>query len=158
MQLSFRRKSAKVDRKTTRELIKFCADQLLPPRLAKNLHINVSYKPNILKGKERCYGWVSKDDGITPRKFDIVCDDGLSIQMTMRTLAHEMVHVRQYATGQLKDYKRWEDRYRWKGRDHVWNPNCSRKEYKTKYPDEREALRLEKVLWRKFLKWKSRVL
>lgn len=157
MQLSFRRKSSKVNRKITRELIEFCADQLLTPRLSQNIHITVTYLPNILAGKHRSYGWVTKD-GPPPRNFSIACDDGLSIQMTLRTLAHEMVHVRQYATGQLIDYTRWEDRYRWKGKRFRWNPNCSRKEYKTKYPDEREALRLEKVLWRKFLKWKSRVL
>lgn len=154
MQLSFRRKSAKVDRKTTRQLIEFCAAQLLTPRLSKNLHITVRYLPNILTGKQPSYGWVSKK-GVPPRHFYISCDDGLSIQMTLRTLAHEMVHVRQYATGQMKDYTRWEDRYRWNGKIQRWNPNCSRKEYKTKYPDEREALRLEKVLWRKFVKWKA---
>lgn len=39
-----------------------------------------------------------------PRKFNIVINTNLGPKRLLESLAHEMVHVKQYAKGELKDY------------------------------------------------------
>lgn len=156
MKLSFRRKSNNVERSIVREMAHFAIGQLLSPRLSQNITVSIRFRPNLYDGKEQAYGYLWYDAAIPRlRNFIIFVDEDLTHQMTLRTIAHEMVHLRQLATGQMRDYIRWEGVARFKGRRYKYDPDCASKKYKTEYPDEREALRLEKVLYRKFLKWNS---
>lgn len=49
-----------------------------------------------------------------PRIFDVRIDHNLSERLTLETLAHEMVHVKQFARGELYEYERHPKLYRWK--------------------------------------------
>jgi hypothetical protein len=152
MQLSFRRKSPVVNRKTARELVLFCAEQLLSPRLFQNINLQVRFVDD-KHLKADCGFCYHSDEKQYPRNFIIAINDSLSYNMTMRTIAHEMVHLRQYATGQLKDMTRWPDRYKWKGAIYKIDENAS-KRVTNKQPEEAEALELEKVLFRAFKRGK----
>jgi len=43
------------------------------------------------------------DEAVRPRRFCMEVDDALSLQRLIGILAHEMVHVKQFATGELVD-------------------------------------------------------
>jgi len=88
------------------------------------------------------------DEQVRPREFSIrLYSEKLSSMLC--TLAHEMVHVRQYAKGQLRDLITVEDTVVWQGkRMHIDNVS---EEYLGQ-PWEEEAFSLEKKLSRAFIK------
>lgn len=108
-------------------------------RLAMNTYIDVEVKRDI--GAD---GWCFvEDDDRRPREFRIQLEKTLDEVALLTTLAHEMVHVWQYATGKLKLYQDGKHRYAGK----VYSSN-------TKYVDrpwESEAYDLERVLVEEWL-------
>ena len=77
-----------------------------------------------------------------PKEFIIYIDRSLTDEKdVISTVAHEMVHVWQYATGKFKDYVgRPAHRYE----DHIYDANMKYRDM----PWEIEARRLEKVLYK----------
>jgi hypothetical protein len=108
-------------------------------RLAMNTYIDVEVKRDI--GAD---GWCFvEDDDVRPREFTIQLEKTLDELALLTTLAHEMVHVWQYATGKLRLYQDGKHRYDGK----VYSSN-------TKYVDrpwESEAYELERVLVEEWL-------
>ena len=108
-------------------------------RLAMNTYVDVEVKRDI--GAD---GWCFvEDDDRRPREFTIQLEKTLDELALLTTLAHEMVHVWQYATGKLKLYQDGKHRYDGK----VYSSN-------TKYVDrpwESEAYELERVLVEEWL-------
>ena len=108
-------------------------------RLAMNTYVDVEVKRDI--GAD---GWCFvEDDDRRPREFTIQLEKTLDELALLTTLAHEMVHVWQYATGKLKLYQDGKHRYDGK----VYSSN-------TKYVDrpwESEAYELERVLVKEWL-------
>jgi hypothetical protein len=85
------------------------------------------------------------DVGIKPREFTILVHSGLKNEKdVITTVAHEMVHVWQYATGKLRDYEAPVHRYE----NDLYDADMSYRDM----PWEIEARRLEKVLYRLWLK------
>ena len=108
-------------------------------RLALNTYVSVEVKRDI--GADG-WCWV-EDDDLRPREFTIQLEKTLDEMTLLRTLAHEMVHVWQYASGRLRLYQ--DGRHRFEGR--VYSSN-------TKYlerPWEGEAYELEEVLVNEWL-------
>ena len=108
-------------------------------RLALNTYVSVEVKRDI--GADG-WCWV-EDDDLRPREFTIQLEKTLDEMTLLRTLAHEMVHVWQYASGRLRLYQ--DGRHRYNGR--VYSSN-------TKYLDrpwEGEAYELEEVLVNEWL-------
>ena len=104
-----------------------------------NIDINVHHCRLI--NRESVYGWCwATDCDYRPREFDIEIDNQLPMHMYIETLLHELWHVYQHVKGDLKDRygKRW-----WKGVDH------SKIDYENQ-PWEKEAVKMEKVLFRKY--------
>lgn len=84
---------------------RFYADKLLGSRLMKNISLEVRFKRNLLTSQGH-YGecWVEDEfDRRYPREFKIVLDCSVPKRMVFETLAHEMVHVKQYARGEMKE-------------------------------------------------------
>ena len=102
------------------------------------VEINVDHKGLL---RERVFGWawvVPPDH--RPREFEIEIHNRLSPEAYTETLLHELWHVYQHVTGQLKD--KYNKRY-WKGIDHS----------ETNYDDqpwEKEAHRMEKILYKRY--------
>lgn len=81
------------------------------------------------------------DVGIKPREFTVYIHSGLDNEKDIiTTVAHEMVHVWQYATGKLRDYEAPVHRYE----NYLYDANMSYRDM----PWEIEARRLEKTLYR----------
>jgi len=117
----------------TRDLMRsaahFYADILFGPRLANNISLWVHNRKNLLT-KDGMYGSCTAldDDNRYPRQFAIHLDSSVPRKMLFETLAHEMVHAKQYARGELRNL--WSGKTSWQGQhideelmeyyDHPW--------------------------------------
>lgn len=136
-------KPKKVPIKLCKDAIKWYGKYLLGNRLYHNIEITLEFDDAELN--KNVYGycdWNDKND--RARDFTITINPNLGKRNMLLVLAHEMVHVKQYAKGELKDFVRVK-RVKWKGK--VYN------EEKLDYweqPWEIEAHGREKGLYYKF--------
>jgi hypothetical protein len=115
----------------------------LLPRI-RNIEINIILKRG-LKEKEGLYGdCIWEDRNHRPRVFTIRMDSSVEHDLIFDTLAHEMIHVKQYARGELVDLARASGFSRWKGKMIPWK---SKQE-----PWEKEPWKRSKKLYEE---WKS---
>lgn len=130
-----------VSRSLCKEAIRFYGKELLGKRLAKNIKIFLVFEdlPHIVNAL--CQ-W--DDDNHLCRSFIIILNKKMNKKTTFIALAHEMVHVKQYARGELKDYLR-SDKVKW--RNKVFR--LDRVEYWSS-PWEVEAYKKDKILYEKF--------
>lgn len=84
-------------RRDIKKAVEFFAHQLMDPRMVRNLELDIEHNPK-LDVQGEC---VSEDDTKNPRWFTITLRDGKDDEELMKTLAHEMVHVKQYAKNEL---------------------------------------------------------
>ena len=78
-------------------MVNYCAEKLMP----RMHNLNIVVKLTTLKD---AYGYcLSNEDETTdrPRTFEIEVDRKLRLRRLLETVAHEMVHVKQYARGEL---------------------------------------------------------
>lgn len=140
MQLRFFNVPRKFKQEQLAKACEFYAAELMHRNLIKNLSIRVIFS----KKSGNTTMW--EDDNRKPREFTITLETGVSFEDTLLTLAHEMVHVKQYAKGELFDYVeggpdtvRWRDEKRnWGGVDYM------------NLPWEQEAYGSEQELYTKF--------
>lgn len=78
----------------------FFARYLMGDRLVKNLDIQITMSK--MKGNVQGYAHPCEFD-MSPRSFEIEINRGMSKENILQCLAHEMVHVKQYARNELKD-------------------------------------------------------
>ena len=105
----------KTQRKFSESLARFCADLLMSKRLQNSIHLDIQLVPNLMK-KEEVYGdscW--EDNNWRPREFTVRADSKLRMRRLLETIAHEMVHVKQFAKGEMVDLAR-ADKIRWCGK------------------------------------------
>lgn len=140
MQLRFFDVPAKIKLDQLKQATRFYAEQLMHKNLIKNLEIRVCFT----KTHGNTTMW--EDDNLRPREFTITLEKGMSLRRTLLTLAHEMVHVKQYAKGELRDYlsggprqSRWRDDKRDWGDTGYWD-----------LPWEQDAYGRERGLYAKF--------
>ena len=94
--------------KTTRKIVKLAAwwyaEKLMGKRLIAGLDININLKKTLFDkdGHEGTAIW--EDENIRPKEFTITLDSGFTIRNILITLAHEMVHVKQWAKGEMYEY------------------------------------------------------
>jgi hypothetical protein len=105
----------------------------------------------LLKGLEENYhqsgNCVHLDDDIRPREFEIEVDADLTPRFMLTTLAHEIVHLKQLAKGELRFYS---------NSDVKWHSQVLKKSKpgNRKYarlPWEIEAVGLEEALFREWV-------
>ena len=110
-------------KKHSKSLVEFCVTKLMP-RLKDSLDITVRLKTI----KEDVYGYCTADpegDAVRadrPRYFELEIDKNLPLRKLLETLAHEMVHVKQYARGELYEGSRV-SKHRWHGKWLDKDPN-----------------------------------
>jgi hypothetical protein len=110
-------------------------------------HKNVSIEFTIKKHLGRddgCDGLCFPLSNTKPREFEVDIDKDLPLMHFIKTVIHELIHVKQYVTGQLSDKVGRASRVIWKGRDH------SKTTY-SRQPWEREAYRLQEKLFIEFM-------
>ena len=104
-------------RKRVESIVYFCINKMMPRM--QDLEITVKLKS--LVKKQGAYGFCMADpEGDAerldrPRCFEIEVDNRLTMRKLLETVAHEMVHVKQYARGELYQGVRV-NKMRWQGK------------------------------------------
>lgn len=107
-------------RKYVESITLFCIKKLMPRM--RNLEINIHIK-NF--GKDTACGYAlaaDNADSSRPREFDIEVNRSLRLKTLLSTVAHEMVHVKQFARGELYQSS-LTAKHRWQGKWINKNPN-----------------------------------
>ena len=123
----------RVQNTIARDVVRHCINQLMPRM--KTLDISVIFKK--IPEKENTIGTCLMLDN--NRNFEIEIQKGLSFDEIVKTLCHEMVHVKQYARNEMTD-SYWKGQMRWRNRFIDKNTRYS------KLPWEREAYRKQNTL------------
>lgn len=94
-----------LSRKETKSAVIFYLNQLLPKKIWHRLKINVHFRPQIRSETGEKYWATTLPIKWTPilRAFEIEIDGKLNKKNQLIVLAHELVHVKQYASGQMRD-------------------------------------------------------
>ena len=135
-----------ISKKETMKLLEWTYDMLKLKRF-KYLEMVVRFDKN-LRNIDKLFGYcIWEDDYIKPREFEIGVDANLSYAMIRKTIFHEMIHVKQYASGMLKD----------RGIHNFWNGVSFRRGFykDSELPWELDAYAMEEILydeWRKYKK------
>ena len=102
-------------RKLVKQAARWMLGYTLGTRLANNIILNITLEEGLRD--TRFYGSVVWEDANhRPREYDMELCNYLKDRMLYRVLAHEIVHIRQYATGDLKDLVTQADYCKWKNK------------------------------------------
>jgi hypothetical protein len=99
-----------------RSMVLFCLNSLMP-RLKDKLYIRVELKKNMCAETGNlgvCY-WTDTND--RPRDFIIEVDASSRLRTLLITIAHEMVHAKQFARNEQKHLLNSANKVKWKGKD-----------------------------------------
>ena len=104
--LLFIRGGTQTQKDVVADCIGFCAEQLLHKHMRDKLVMDVRLIRD-LRDKEETKGDVVPDDSECeddrPIEFEMRLDASMNMMGLIRAVCHEMVHVKQYAFGELKD-------------------------------------------------------
>ena len=79
-------------------------EQELGARLAEAIFVKINLVSNLAKDEGIHGDCTWTDNNRNPREFEIRIDVDQTPYIRMRTLSHEIIHLRQYAKNQLFDY------------------------------------------------------
>jgi hypothetical protein len=117
----------RAERDIVEHAVHWCASKMMPRMRTLDIEVKI-------KKLDDAYGYCLCDD---KRTFQIDIKKGLTLYELITTVCHEMIHVKQYATGELKEV---EYGAKWKGRRFSDDIAYS------KLPWEKQAFKLEKEL------------
>ena len=94
--------------KAVRKLVEiaawYYAEKLMGKRLINNLELNIKLRRNMFKDENTEGTAIWEDESYRPKEFTIEIDCGSKIRNMLITLAHEMVHIKQWAKGEMYEY------------------------------------------------------
>ena len=140
-----------VDKKLIHDALEWLVCSLVGTRLAHYICIDVVLDKTLSKetGCLALCGPSDYDYGSRHRDFEIILDPTLTRNTMLCTLAHESVHVKQYARGEIRDnssHSRMKAGVRkWLGKNYKIKDDGSE-------PWEREAYRKERALTKEYKK------
>lgn len=111
MKISVRGKNDVLSKQHIRYIVKLFGKLILTPQLYPN--INLLIQNMNLDKNTWGYCGASDIEEKRPRSFEILLNSNLSKNKQIKTLAHEMTHLRQIAKGQFITYEYGS--YRWNG-------------------------------------------
>ena len=153
MEIHTRGQPAKIHKKDCKEAILFFGESLFSSRLYPKIKVTVEFINDPSFAELATCNW--EDTHYKGREFIISIDYKLKPKEMLMTLAHEMVHIKQYAKGEMTDHLR-ADKTRWSGnwygKKKTYDLNDAK--FYWEYPWEREARAMEMELCSKFLKHK----
>lgn len=115
---------------------------LVSKRLANNLSIKVHISPTLRSEENYWATCVWTDNNLKPREFEIEIDGTLKFCNFCTSIVHELIHVKQWSKGEIKEYLRT-DKVAWKGREVDQSTNYFQ------LPWEKEAYKYQsKLLWK----------
>lgn len=137
-------------KKHQRQLARLIARKVIPnlvgTRLYQKISLDIVIRKDLQK-REQMYGscdWLDHNE--RPKFYEIELDDQMSFKNTAITICHELIHLKQFAKGQLKDYGHSE-----KARWMQTIVNHERVKYHN-LPWEKEAYALQNKVFIKMLK------
>lgn len=95
--------------------VEFFAEMLMSKRMCNTLSVVVKFSETYREKNLEDGSCTWEDDNIRPKEFTITLHSFKSEHKLLTTLAHEMVHVKQFATGELKDLISNAHSISWKG-------------------------------------------
>lgn len=143
MRISIRGKNNKLTRNEIRYIISFISNILLGKRIDR--HIRVVVQNEEMKKYEWGYCGPTDYESKNHRSFKIILNSKASKKCQILTLIHEMVHLKQYARNELKDFN--SEICLWLNRQ----VKISKIEY-LDLPWEKEAHSSEKILYSLYMK------
>lgn len=93
-------------KKRVEQMVQYCIHKLMP----RMNTLDITVRLRDLKGS--AYGYCLSED---KRTFEIEVDKTLDLRTLLTTVAHEMVHVKQYARGELFESVQ-QAKHRWQGK------------------------------------------
>jgi len=147
MKVNVKGKSDTLSKKEVITAINFYASLLMRKAFADKLTINVRYENKKVMGGYQ--GFIEfLDDNHRPKEFLISLKKDLPKRKQLITIAHELVHVKQYAKGELK--------YLFKGGQDKWQGKIiPRKTHYFDKPWEIEAFGRELGLYERYIEYKK---
>lgn len=99
-----------------KSLAEFALSKLVSKRLNNNLTIKISITKGLVNGSGVYGDCIYTDDECSgrPRQFLVRLDSSLRLRPLLTTLAHELVHVKQWAKGEMWEYSSLRSTTRWK--------------------------------------------
>jgi|SRR5210317_1267362 len=98
--------------KKQRELVEsmaiFCAYKLLREKLADTIELDIELNSKLYKEDGNIGDVIWEDKNYRPKQFSMRLDNTVKMRRILETVAHEMVHLSQFATG------RWVEMYKTK--------------------------------------------
>ena len=91
-----------VHAKVLRSALQWYARDLLP-KLTTKIGIELNIVANLVRDQQMDAAVTWLEEPVRPRKFVMEVDADLDLDRTLEMLAHEMVHVKQFALGELVD-------------------------------------------------------
>ena len=82
----------------------FYAEKLMGKRLVNNLELNIKLKMDIFMENNTEGTAIWEDESYPPKEFTIELDCDVKIRNMLITLAHEMVHIKQWRKGEMYEY------------------------------------------------------
>lgn len=110
------RGSNRKTQKLCKDIAQFCAEKLMGKRLSNNIELHIQFVEHLDKYDTSDGDCMWDDDESRPREFTIRIRNGLSLSKKLRTVCHEMVHVKQYAKGEMKQMWRPARTTKWRGK------------------------------------------
>lgn len=101
MKVSVKGAQSTIFRKHIKWATEFYASKLMSKRMNESLDITIILKDELDDNSDGSCSFEDHDDGI--RYFELEIDRKNSQRQILLNLAHEMVHVKQFACGELKD-------------------------------------------------------
>lgn len=108
MQLKISGKLDKEKKSMLKEAVKFYASLLnISPTLQKNISLEIQLLPDLLKESSELGNCSWIDDYVRPREFVIqISTHNTTNRFLLMTLAHEMVHLKQFAKCEMVYFRR----------------------------------------------------
>jgi hypothetical protein len=98
-------------KKHARSMAEYCCKMLMPKITTLDIEIKIKSF-----GKDDTYGYAMPlDDHSNPRCFELEINKNARLRRLLETVAHEMVHVKQYARGELFESIGKHGKHRWQG-------------------------------------------
>lgn len=134
---------------TVRSAAHFFAKSLFDDTLNKKIYVELNFVPGLEK-ELNILGDIGSNTLKCSKKFDIRIDKDLPKNFLLKTLAHELTHAKQMATGQLIDLKN--GKVRWNKK--IYDPDSFTR---WDHPWEIEAHGREIGLYNKWYCWKHNI-
>ena len=110
MEISISGIRSKREKALIEDAVDFYLHKLLPRRLINNIAIDLTFRKKLDDGADGYCSVVGYNTQRRAREFDVEVQNNPSQRYKLMTLAHECVHIKQYAMNEIDEHM-----YTWKG-------------------------------------------